>query len=516
MSMRNTGVVRARPEGLKILLMPRRESSLIGALLLSIGVQTTFCHSIQELCGSVESGAAIVILAEDVLDANALNDINAALRTQPVWSDVPFIVLVDRDRARSEDDFPQTLLMSLGFVIFVEKPIQPVHLVVAVETALKAREMQYAFRDLLSARNTQDAMHAPRSVNGFAIVNLDSGGIITHWGVGAASLFGYSEAEALGRSYSLLFTDEDRALGVPSREIEIARTVGRAEDERWQLRKGGSVFWCSGVLVTTPPVNGDPPGYVRISREVVSRLSEEAMVRQTEALQASNEELKQFAYATSHDLQEPLRMIIAYSDYLQRELQGSLTPRSEQLLSYILQGGQRMQRLIEGLLAYSRALHNIDGPFVLTDPSPVLERALENLQRVIIDKSATVTSSSLPMVMAHEVHLLQLFQNLVGNALKYSRENVNPVVAVSGTIQDRFAVFSVADNGIGIPAEYRADVFGIFKRLHGKEYSGAGIGLAICQTIVSRYGGRIWVESEESGGSTFHFTLPAGDSPATA
>ena len=204
-------------------------------------------------------------------------------------------------------------------------------------------------------------------------------------------------------------------------------------------------------------------------------------------------------------------MIITYSEYLARELRNSLSERAEQALKYIMEGGQRMQGLIEGLLAYSRALHEVEDPLAVVDPGQVLDKVLLNLRAMILDKSAFVTSSELPSVMVHEIHLVQLFQNLIGNSLKYSRSDVVPEIAVRGARVEELVRFTVEDNGIGIPRQYASDIFGIFKRLHSKDYSGSGIGLAICQRIVARYGGSIWVDSEPGRGATFHFTLPAGE-----
>jgi signal transduction histidine kinase len=239
------------------------------------------------------------------------------------------------------------------------------------------------------------------------------------------------------------------------------------------------------------------------------RVAERTAELQTsnEALRQSNDDLKQFAYAASHDLQEPLRLVALYSQMLQRKYKGQLDEQADQFISFIVGGAHRMELLLRDLLAYSQVGSSGEGP-----PSPVvctevLNQVLLNLQASIEQNAAVVSWNGLPTIQAHEVRLVQLFQNLVGNAIKYRRTEP-PRVNVNAEHRPGEWLFSVQDNGIGIKPEYAKQVFGIFKRLHGNAYPGSGIGLAICQRIVESYGGRIWVESTPGEGSTFFFTLP--------
>lgn len=241
-------------------------------------------------------------------------------------------------------------------------------------------------------------------------------------------------------------------------------------------------------------------------REREAREAAEAAQR---SLARSNADLEHFAYAASHDLQEPLRMVTAYNQLLRKRFYEQLGPDGNQFLDYSIAGAQRMEQLLQGLLSYLR-IAAAEAPIELVDANSVLVTALQNLHAPISEAQARIESASLPRVRVHAVHLLQLFQNIIGNAIKYRGDNP-PHVVVSAERDGENWRFSIADNGIGIEPRYAQQIFGIFKRLHGDKYGGTGIGLAICQKIVERYGGRIWVEPRSGQGSVFHFTLPANE-----
>ena len=234
---------------------------------------------------------------------------------------------------------------------------------------------------------------------------------------------------------------------------------------------------------------------------------ERRVALRTEELQRSNEDLQQFAYVASHDLKEPLRMISSYSSLLQRRYQDRLDEDANEYIGFIVEGVKRMNLLITDLLDYSRAGQTDDEAMAEVDPEPVLRSVLDNLKVTIADAGAVVTHDRLPKVLFDPMRLSQLLQNLIGNAIKY-RGDKKPVIRVSAERNGSETVFSVRDNGPGIPAEHHETVFGIFKRLHGKEVEGTGIGLAMCRRIVERHGGRIWVESTPGSGATFRFTVP--------
>ncbi len=227
-----------------------------------------------------------------------------------------------------------------------------------------------------------------------------------------------------------------------------------------------------------------------------------------EALRQSNDDLNQFAYAASHDLQEPLRMVALYTQMLQRKYEKYLDDEeAARYISFILNGTQRMEMLLKDLLAYSQAGSPGEELPCSVNCETVIQRVLLNLQAAIEQNQASVTWEALPVIEAHEIRMIQLFQNLVGNGIKYRRRETPRIRVSAEQLRDEW-LFAVEDNGIGIRPEYAQQIFGIFKRLHGQTYPGTGIGLAICQRIVERYGGRIWAESTPGQGSRFCFTLP--------
>ncbi len=225
-------------------------------------------------------------------------------------------------------------------------------------------------------------------------------------------------------------------------------------------------------------------------------------------LRRANLDLEQFAYSASHDLQEPLRSVSIYSELLDKRYRGKLDGQAIEFLEYLKSGASRMEMLVRDLLAYTQ-VSKLDAPPEEADANVVLETVLSNLAESIAQNHAQVIASPLPVLKIHRTHLHQLFQNLIGNALKYCSKEP-PVVHLKAERQSGYWLISVCDNGIGIDPEYKERVFGLFKRLHtGDEYSGTGLGLAICQRIVERNHGRIWVESQLGKGSTFYFTVPA-------
>lgn len=242
----------------------------------------------------------------------------------------------------------------------------------------------------------------------------------------------------------------------------------------------------------------------RVIREHVQ--AEKELKRYSGELKRSNEELQHFAYVASHDLQEPLRMISSYLQLIKRRYKGRLDADADEFIDYAVDGASRLQTMINGLLEYSR----VDRSGKSLEPADcgvILERAITNLKVAITESSAVITHDPLPTVMADDTQLLHVFQNLIANAIKF-RGNEPPHIHISVTRNENEWTFSVRDNGIGIDPEYNERLFNIFKRLHGREYPGIGLGLSICKKIINRHGGKIWVESEPGKGATFYFTIP--------
>jgi light-regulated signal transduction histidine kinase (bacteriophytochrome) len=235
--------------------------------------------------------------------------------------------------------------------------------------------------------------------------------------------------------------------------------------------------------------------------------AERDLARHAAELQRSNVELSQYAYVASHDLQEPLRMVVTYTDKLGQHLEGRLDERAQQWAEYVVEGASRMQSLIEGLLEFSRVRPE-EAEFTHVDCGVVLRRALGNVQAAIQESGAAVTHGPMPTISADALQLLQLFQNLIGNALKF-RGDAPSVIHVSCRREGAYWHFSVSDNGIGIDPADAERIFVLFQRLHSKDdYAGAGIGLALCKKIIEAHHGRIWVDSKRAVGSTFHFLVP--------
>ena len=257
-----------------------------------------------------------------------------------------------------------------------------------------------------------------------------------------------------------------------------------------------------------------------LQEQIAERVRAEEHVRQlnaelerrvqerTQELSRTNDELRQFAYVASHDLQEPLRTVGSYAQLLGRRYRGKLDPSADEFIDYIVGGVTRMHTLLNDMLAFSRVTQNANKPHEFASLDNVLRGALMNLEFAIHENNASVTHGPLPDVVCDPVQIGQVFQNLIGNALKY-KSSEPPKIHIESTEGDGDWTISVSDNGIGIDAQYHDRIFGIFKRLHGRELPGTGMGLAICKRIIEKHDGRIWVESEEGKGATFRFTLPA-------
>lgn len=274
-------------------------------------------------------------------------------------------------------------------------------------------------------------------------------------------------------------------------------------------RSGVGTF---ALLVSASPLSSDGNellGCVITLTDITERKrAEEALATQADQLARSNSDLQQFAYSASHDLREPLRQLAVFTELLQTRYQDKLAAEAGLLIEHAVSSAHRMEGLIKDLLAYTQAADAPQGPEACTDANEVCRKTVATFETKIAQSGASVDCDPLPLLAVHEVHLTQLFQNLIGNALKYCGQEP-PRIHISAQRNDGLWKITVADNGIGIDPAYKNQVFGIFQRLHGGgKYSGSGIGLAICQKIVQRYGGRIWVESELGRGSRFMFTLP--------
>ena len=337
------------------------------------------------------------------------------------------------------------------------------------------------------------------------LVTISPDGKITDVNAATEDVTGSSREELIGTDFSDYFTDPGSARDGYRRVFD----TGSVRDYPLTIRRKTGRL--TDVLYNAT-VYRDPRGRVRgvfaAARDVTEQNRAEARIQAAMAeLERSNRELEQFAYVASHDLQEPLRMISSYTQLLAQRYGERLDADARDFIGFAVDGANRMQRLINDLLLYSR-VGTRGRPLQPVDSHAALGRALLNLRALVDETGALVTSDELPEVLADEGQLVQLLQNLVGNAVKFHRPDEPPRVHVSASAEVNDWHFSVRDNGIGIAPEFHRRLFVIFQRLHGRDaYPGTGIGLAVCKRIVERHGGRIWVESEPDRGSTFHFTL---------
>jgi PAS domain S-box-containing protein len=342
-----------------------------------------------------------------------------------------------------------------------------------------------------------------------AIVTRSLDGAITSWNRGAERLFGYTAGEMLGRPVDPLIPPEQAG-----EEAALAARIRAGEapphHESRRRAKDGRILDVSVRISPLRDARGAVVGTSTIARDITERKqAERELARRAEALARSNEDLEQFAYVASHDLQEPLRTVASYTQLLERRQREQGDARLAEYVEFITAGVRQMQGLIEDLLAYSRVSRKGEAPGMV-DLNEVLRVVRGNLAGALAASGGEVAAEPLPTVMGHAAQLTQLLQNLVGNALKY-RSEAAPRVRVSCRRDAGGWQFAVADNGIGIDPAHFERVFVIFQRLHSRDrYDGSGIGLALCRKIVNLHGGRIWVESPGAGkgGSTFRFTLP--------
>jgi PAS domain S-box-containing protein len=451
-------------------------------------------------------------VGEEVLTESAVDCISNVLNLQPHWSDLPFIILTTGGRSTELTISHARLLERLGHVTLLERPLRIVTLVTAVRAGLRSRQRQYELRERIDAlRRSEQRFRSVFEHAAVGIAVFSPSGHFLEVNAALLEITGYSQDELLTMTEADVTHQDDRA---NTAERHVKMLVGSESNfamEKRLLRKTGEEIW---VRVSNSAVRDDEGGVLNtislVEEITYRRQAEEALAAQAAELARSNADLQQFAWVTSHDLREPIRNLIAFSQLVSLRYKDKLDDEGRRALEFMESSSRRMESLVRDLLTYSRVVNAEERGFTRVSLSAVLDWAMSNLRVSLDDAQATVQRSELPDVCGDEVQLVQLLQNLLSNALKY-RGDAPLDIHVSGSKKDGVVEIAVKDNGIGIDPRYHDRVFGLFKRLHGPEIQGTGLGLTICRKIVERHGGTIRVESEPGEGATFLFTLPSAE-----
>jgi PAS domain S-box-containing protein len=477
------GLMEAAPDAMVVV-------NQIGEIvLLNVQAEKQFGYSRDEMLGQkvtniIPDGFAERLIADDLRSAEA------AL-AQEIGTGIE---LTGRRKNRSE--FPVELMLSpleSSEGTLVTAAIRNISVRKNAEKHLAQMEGKY--RGLLEA--APDPMVVVNQAGEIVLLNLQ-----------AEKQFGYRRNELLGQKVTNIvprgFAERLAADSLRSSEEALAQQIGTGIELRGR-RKGGMEFPIE--LMLSPLGDADGILVTAAIRDIsLRKVAEAELLQKVEELNRSNDELGQFAYIASHDLQEPLRMVASYTQLLSRRYKGKLDADADEFIAFAVDGATRMQRLIQDLLAYSRV--GTKGRDLMEASSDVaFRKAIANLRGAIQESGAVVTHDPLPIVLADEGQLTQLFQNLIGNAIKYQNAGIPRIHVSSARFGERWSL-SVQDNGLGIDPLYFDRIFGMFQRLHKREdYPGTGIGLAICKKIVERHGGQISVESQLGRGSIFRFVL---------
>lgn len=385
-------------------------------------------------------------------------------------------------------------------------------------------------RDLTDRKKNEEALRQSEEryralveqVTDYEICMLDEKGRIISWNEGARKIKGYTTEEIIGKYFTIFYPQEDILNGKPAYELEVARQEGKYEEEGWRLRKDGSRFWASVVITAVYNSEGFLLGYSKVTRDLTEKKEAEKALRESseryrriadelritnDELSAANQELEQFTSIVSHDLQEPVRTIKSFLQLIEMKLNDGQINDLKTYIGKSINAANRMRELIQNLLQYSQ-LGKVEVVKEKVNVKELLSEATQNLKTAIEKSKAKITiNTDVDAIEGDRVQLVQLIQNLLSNALKFTNED-HPQIKIESFRENGHVKFAVSDNGIGIAQNDLNKIFEIFRRLNTKrEYPGTGIGLAICKKIVDRHGGRIWPESTPGAGTTFYFTL---------
>lgn len=387
-------------------------------------------------------------------------------------------------------------------------------------------------------RQTEEQFHGMTTeIEDYAILLLDVNGNVRNWNRGAEKIKGYKAEEIVGKNFRIFYPQKDQQERLPERLLNEAATKGKATHEGWRIRKDGTKFWGSIVITAYHNRMNEIIGFSKVTRDLTERkLTEEALhnyaaqlERKNLELQRSNSELMSFSYVASHDLQEPLRKIQAFSNLILEHDAHLISDTGKDYFNRMIKASNRMQALIDSLLEFSRTTTS-QKKFEKADLNVLVEEVKLELREQIEESKAEIKSTVLPYLTVVPFQFKQLLYNLFSNAIKYAKKDQVPVINITSSVLTADAIdleranpgvtyvrLSVTDNGIGFEQEYSDKIFELFQRLHARhEYTGSGIGLAICKKIAENHNGFMSAESEPGKGATFHVYLPAEMNAAKA
>jgi PAS domain S-box-containing protein len=364
---------------------------------------------------------------------------------------------------------------------------------------------------------------------------LDKEGYINSWNEGAQRIKGYTADEIIGKHFSVFYTEKDKADRKPEMELVVAKQTGKFEEEGWRVKKDGSLFWANIIITAAYDDENNHIGFSKITRDLTEpkqveealKQSNQELLKITEELTETNKQLeivndnlREFASIVSHDLKEPLRKITTFTGMILMKEKETMSESSLTMMNKISNASSRMNVMIDDILSFANLSQNQQ--FDHVDLEASLQDVLDLLEQTIKDKNAHITTDHLPTAYVIGSQFRQLFQNLISNALKFSREGVDPEINITHQFADASEVAThhlnpanqylrivVQDNGIGFSDEDADFIFGLFKRVHGRhKYEGSGLGLGICKKVVENHGGEIIAHAEEGKGATFTILLP--------
>jgi PAS domain S-box-containing protein len=413
---------------------------------------------------------------------------------------------------RSELVYQNALLMNLLAGLFCLAAVLGLVIVVRRDLAARQASARIIYQERELFRITLASI-------GDGVITTDTAGRVTYLNSIAQTLTGWSNKEAHGQPLEVIFNVMDEKTGKPianpvTKALNFGIMIGLA-NHTMLIRKDGSRRPIEDSAAPIKDREGGIKGVVLTFKDVTeSRRSKEELRqsvqryrRLAEELANSNRDLEQFAYVASHDLQEPLHVVTSFADLLSIRCDKKLDPKEKEYIDFIKQAANQARRLVKELLEYSRIGKSNQSQMI--DIKMVLEEVKFNLRLPIEESKAEIITDGLPTIQAAHSEIVQLFQNLISNAIKYQTPDVPPRIVITWSKLNNMYLFSVKDNGIGIEQQYKERIFEMFQRLHSPDSSGTGIGLAICKKIVEQHGGKIWMESEPGKGSIFYFTLRA-------